>query len=241
MPAGRWFVPAMAVVGVLACSGGEGTSAAPLPEALARVDHLVFAAPDLDSGIARIEELLGVRAVFSGAHPGRGTRNALLALGPTTYLEVIAPDPEQPDPMGPRSFGLDTLTAPRLAGWAARDPDLEDLVNRATRAGVRLAPVSPGSRIRPDGVRLAWTTTGFDLPVAEDVLPFFIAWSPDSPHPATTAPPCCRLVALRIEHPDPLRIRGLLEPLGFTIEVGAGPAPALIATIETDRGLIELR
>src|SRR5690349_1003202 len=79
-----------------------------------RVDHLVWATPDLNRGIDQIENLLGVRPTFGGRHLGRGTHNALLALGNDVYLEIIAPDPEQPDPPTPRAFGVDGVTEPRL-------------------------------------------------------------------------------------------------------------------------------
>ena len=86
---------------------------------LARIDHLVYATPDLDPGIEEIERALGVRATPGGQHPGRGTRNALIALGPTSYLEIIAPDRNQQPPREPRSFGIDELKDSRLVAWAA--------------------------------------------------------------------------------------------------------------------------
>src|SRR5207302_7776546 len=84
---------------------------------LTRVDHLVYATPDLQLGIDTAEKLFGVRATPGGQHPGQGTRNALIALGPASYLEIIGTDPEQPKPAGPRRFGIDDLKAPHLLTW----------------------------------------------------------------------------------------------------------------------------
>jgi hypothetical protein len=52
-----------------------------------QIDHLVFAAPDLEDGVNEVEARFGVRAGDGGQHLGQGTHNKLLALGPTTYLE----------------------------------------------------------------------------------------------------------------------------------------------------------
>jgi hypothetical protein len=74
------------------------------PELIQHVDYLMYATPDHDCGIDEIEKLLGVRATLAGKHPGRGTKNAFIALGPNSFLEIVAPDPDQPPPKDPRAF-----------------------------------------------------------------------------------------------------------------------------------------
>ena len=207
---------------------------------LERVDHLVYSAPDLQRGIAQVEGMLGVRATPGGQHPGRGTRNALIALGPATYLEIIGPDPEQPAPQAPRVFRIDELQAPQLVTWAAKANNLEQLAREAERHGITLGEVSAGSRQRPDGVRLAWRYTNPRTVLADGLMPFFIDWG-QTPHPAQGAAPGATLVALRVEHPEPERVQTLLARLGIALPVTEGIRPALIATIDGPRGRVELR
>jgi hypothetical protein len=206
---------------------------------LSRVDHLVYATPELEAGITRLEDLLGVRAAPGGQHPGLGTRNALIALGPSTYIEIIGPDPDQPRPVGPRRFGIDGLQAPRLVGWVAKGIDLEQLVIQARHDGVALGDVIAGSRRRPDGTVLAWRYTDPGAVVADRLVPYFIDWG-DSPHPAATAPRGVTLVALRAEHPDAARVRSMLGRIGLDLPIQTGPRPALIATLDSPRGRVQL-
>ncbi len=105
---------------------------------LARLDHLVYAAPELEAAVDALEARIGVRAAAGGRHPSEGTRNFLMALGSASYLEIVGPDTEAPAPHRPRWFGIDTLTAPRLVAWAARAEGLEGVVARAAAAGVTL-------------------------------------------------------------------------------------------------------
>jgi hypothetical protein len=231
---------AAAAAGIVCLMGVAAAQEKAPAEAVRRVDHLVYAVPDLARGVETVEKLLGIRATPGGQHPGAGTRNALLALGPSSYLEIIGPDPEQPPPKDPRRFGIDTLAAPRLAAWAARESDLDRFAAEAAARGVKLGPVGSGSRKRPDGVLLSWRFTSPSTVLAGGIVPFFIDWGA-SPHPSQTAAPGATLTVLRSEHPDPSSVTELLRSLGLTMPVAKAAAPALIAEIDCPKGHVTLR
>lgn len=58
---------------------------------------------------------------------------------------------------------------------------------------------------------------------------------------ARTAARGASLIELRAEHPDPERVRQLMNQLGLELPVKKGQDPALIATIASPRGRVELR
>lgn len=120
------------------------------------VDHLVWGGRDLEQEIDRLQALTGVRATAGGRHLDQGTRNALIRLGPAMYLELIGPDLSPPPPPGPRWFGLDDLTTPRLITWAAKAENLEHRADAACRAGLELGEVRSGQRQQNDGRMLSW-------------------------------------------------------------------------------------
>lgn len=204
-----------------------------------QLDHLVFATPNLASGIAHVQGLLGVRALPGGRHPAWGTRNALVPLGPATYLEIIGPDPERPAAAPPSLFGIDALSGPRLVTWAVKGTDLARLTQHARLQQIDLGAPSPGSRLRPDGTLLAWESTDPWKPRAGGILPFFIDW-PSAGHPATIAPAEIELLDLRAQHPAPEIIVAQLSALGIELSVAFGRTPALIAELRTARGTVLL-
>jgi len=204
------------------------------------IDHIVYGVLDLESGVGDLERRLGVRAVPGGKHPGRGTHNALLGLGGQTYLEVIAPDPDQ-RPWPPRlAFSLEELADPKLVAWAVRAHGIDAVVERSSLAAYDPGPVKDMGRMRPDGVRLAWKVAQ-DPPGGRDlVVPFVIDWL-ETPHPAGSAPGGVTLRALSAEHPDPGSVRAALDALGVEMTVLEGPEPALVALLDTPRGQVQLR
>lgn len=204
-----------------------------------RLDHLVYATPDLAATVAGLERRVGVPLLPGGAHPAWGTRNALLPLSPTTYLEVIGPDPEGAGGV-PRLFGISALSAPRLVTWAAKGTGLADLADRARTGGVELGEVTEGSRLRPDGTRLHWTLTDPYAPRSGGIVPFFIDWQ-DRAHPAGGAAAEVALLSLTAAHPDPGHVRGRLAWVGVELEVKPGPGPGLEAALRTPNGIVRLR
>ena len=205
-----------------------------------QIDHLAYAAPDLDAGMKAIEKLLGVAPVRGGQHQGLGTHNALLGLGTGVYLEIIAPDPDQPTPDRPRPFGVDTVKEPRLASWIARTSELREIVESSRQSGYDPGEIIALSRRRPDETLLSWTMAIRDDPPGDGLVPPLIDWG-ETQHPSADLPHGGRFVGLRAEHPLPDDIRQIRSALQVVLDVSAGPAPALIATIETERGPIELR
>src|ERR1700688_3148004 len=104
----------------LYASGGTiAAAASPDPRLLAGTpdepDHIILGCRDLDEGIAYTEKRLGYHAALGGSHPGRGTRNALLKMGARSYIEILAPDPAEPQLTWHQA--IVTLEEPLLIGW----------------------------------------------------------------------------------------------------------------------------
>jgi hypothetical protein len=175
--------------------GGKGEAA--MAGDLSRIDHVILGIDDLQKGIAELERVTGVKAVFGGAHPGRGTQNALIGLGGEHYLEILAPNPEDSGSAESREE-LGKLTALTPIGWAARSGDLPALQQSLRSGGVQIGEIRPGGRNLPDGSRLAWKTLGF-APGSNPLLPFFIEWDRGGAHPSSTSPGGCRLTGFALE------------------------------------------
>ncbi|MDP2292483.1 MAG: VOC family protein [Actinomycetota bacterium] len=177
-----------------------------------------------------------------GSHVGRGTRNELTGLGGATYLEIVGPDPSQPEPEFPRPFGVDGLTDATLVAWCARPTrPLPEVVAAVAALGIDLGSVAEMSRARPDGVLLEWQLTFPMLgPDRGGVLPFLIDWQ-QSPHPSDSVPHHATLHELRLTHPDPDLVRAVLREIGddTDIRVTAG-SPGLTARILTASGEVSL-
>ncbi|MEO1062236.1 MAG: VOC family protein [Actinomycetota bacterium] len=206
------------------------------------IDHLVLAAPSLEDGIAHVEDLTGATAALGGAHPGMGTHNALLALGDETYLEIIAPDPAQPEPAGGRPFGVANDGPIELRSFAVRPAPgrtIDHIVDAARSTGHDPGPIAPMSRTRPDGVELRWRLT-MPAGVGGDLrIPFVIDWG-ETPSPALSSPAGGRLLGLEVGHPNPERLLAVYSALGLSLPVVEAMPSHLLARIDSPAGEVVL-
>jgi hypothetical protein len=197
------------------------------------LDHLLLGCSDLDQGIAFVEKQTGVRPAVGGVHPGRGTRNALLALGKGRYLEVIAPDPQQKEAPKVRAelpAMLKLLAAPLLVDWAVHTLNVEAVAERLRKFNIAFHGPTAGSRARPDGKMLHWQTLNLDND-HDGLLPFFIEWGADTTHPSADAPAGCRLENFAVAGPDPDALAAEFQRLGIDVQVEHGAKPKLVSRI----------
>lgn len=162
-----------------------------------------------------------------------GTHNALLRLGPSAYLEVIAPNPRAPEPGRHRWFALGRFAPdaqPRLSAWVARTDDLGGALARVPALGIA-EPMSRGAfqwriSIPADG----------SLPY-DGVAPVIIQWE-STTHPAAALPESgCSLVRLKGLTPDIDAVAGVLKAVHYRDEIYLTSGDSrLLAQIMTPHG-----
>jgi hypothetical protein len=136
-------------------------------------DHVIMTVRDLDQAAERLLETHGLQSFPGGRHVGLGTGNRIVPLG-DSYLELMAVvDPvEAKDSVLARWVEEQTAKGDRIAAWILRTDDVDAV---AGRLGLTAEPMS---RVRPDGIELAWRLAGLEVAMSTG-LPFFIQWDID--------------------------------------------------------------
>ncbi len=158
-------------------------------EAAFALDHLIIASESLEAGARYVEDKFGAKPQTGGQHLGHGTHNLLMSVGSGAYLEIISPDPTQPEPDKPRPFGLDGTSLreriavrPRLIHYVMRCADLSGKLGSIGYALAKPALMTRGS--------LAWELAINTVPdgIGVQPLPSLIDWG-KHPSPGHTLPP----------------------------------------------------
>ena len=167
-------------------------------------------------------------------HPGIGTANLLVALGPGRYLEILGPDinAEKPSDV---SKALQALISPRIVWFAAAPNDIERIATTLAEANMTVMGPEHGSRATPDGELLEWRTVfAYDHDFG-DQLPFFIDWG-ESPHPSATSIAGVSVEKFVVIHPRATELRRLYSDLGITIDVVEGTPAGFDLTLKSSGG-----
>jgi hypothetical protein len=175
-------------------------------------DHIAIAAPSLKEGVSYLQSLTGITLPKGGEHPDMGTHNHLTALGPDTFAEVIAINPDAPKPNHPRWFNLDHVNELKTT-WLLRTDDIEGCIAKAASFGIDL-----GRAIALQRANLRWRFTVRDdgtIPL-EGAAPLILQWDSEGPHPASNMmDQGLRIDALCVETPYANELAKLLEVLGL--------------------------
>lgn len=192
------------------------------------IDHVILAINNLDKGVEQFKALTGIEAVYGGAHPNSFTHNALVSLDGDTYLEIIAPRPDATNV--PEEFlKYDSLTP---WGWAIRTRNIETTRTKLKASGFDCSDNAQGSRSKPDGTLLSWTTM---MIKDQPDFPFFIEWGKEVVHPSVSSPKGCALKSLSITSAN----EKLLSKLNVTLDLGIKPSEGdfkMKLVIQTPKG-----
>lgn len=195
-----------------------------------KIDHIILAVNNLESGMKQFEEITGVKPMMGGKHPNTFTQNALVALDNQSYIEILAPRTDV-DSIPEWIMKLDRLTP---FGWAVTSSDLDATNTKLASLGFLVSEIKPGSRAKPDGTLLTWRTLAFENKEAT-VFPFFIEWGKDVIHPSVTSPQGCTLEKLNAATTDP-SLKLLYEKLAIRVDVEERPTNQLTVALRTPKG-----
>ncbi|WP_347351772.1 VOC family protein [Intrasporangium sp.] len=194
------------------------------------LDHLVVATADLAAGSAQLERLLGCPLEPGGRHTDYGTHNRLVSLGPSGYLELVAPDAAATPPRT-RWFELDT---PAMRARLARGPALVHWVVRVAS----LAGVAGVRELSRGAARWALTVPDDGSLPLGGVAPSLIEWH--TPPPALSLPDRgIRLRELELTTPCTTALAARLAGVEAPWRVRRGPT-GLRARLTTPRGEIDV-
>lgn len=163
------------------------------------LDHVIYVAPNLKAAAQHVENLTGVKPVYGGVHTNGVTANYLVALGPCLYMEIVGPK----DGLTLEDFGeprRSTYRNAHVAGFALRLKLDKSLLQLSEETGLALGPsLNEGGRMKPDGSRLVWRTTGLpEVKLGPGTFQFVIEWL-EGEHPSVSAAKGIRLKDLYLE------------------------------------------
>ena len=205
-----------------------------------KIDHIVYAVPNLEEAIGDLEKRLGIQPTFGGYHTTKGTKNALVNLGNECYLEILAIDEKNTNIKAPRWMGVDLAGPPQITRWSLKSSQLVQDSQIIQGYHPEMGVIEGGQRKMTDGRLLTWNMI---LPLAAprvELMPFMTDWQRSDIHPARELPKTCKLEGLQFYHPSPESISGYFDQLGLEVNILKSEQVEIKIGITCPKGRIQL-
>lgn len=184
------------------------------------IDHVVLAAPNLEDAMADFEKMTGVGPKVAATIKGLGIKSARVSFNDASYIEIIAPDQNEPGPIGNllKSRKLKELTPFHYAIRSSRAEQLKVEVKQFGYVPDHITMFGA----KKDGTPRKWELLYLYGHKLGGICPFFINWS-NTDHPCSKLPVVGKLKKFTIRAPRDDPVHALLEHVnvqGINIEVG---------------------
>ena len=199
------------------------------------LDHIVLACSDLDKAMADFKKKTGLEAVIAGTIKGLGIKCARVSFTDSTYLEIIAPDPKGPGPIGEliKSKKIDELTPFHYAIRTRRAEALKDEVGKFGYTPDHITMFGA----KADGTPRKWEMLYLYGHKLGGIAPFFINWA-NSDHPCATLPVVGKLKKITIRAPENDPVHKLFDHVGVNgIKIEAGK-PKISFSFQSPEGSV---
>ncbi len=184
------------------------------------LDHIVLAAPNFEEAMKEFETMTGIKPSVGGSLKGLGTITARVGLDNQAYIEIIAPDPKKPGPIGDHLMDLEEGSLVPIH-YAIRQTDLSDLAddyvpNELGYDPDRIAMFRAGT----DGLPRKWEMLFMHGHLLGGTVPYFVDWG-DCEHPIGCIAQVGSLKSLVVSCPVGSKVSKLLKGMkGITVVDG---------------------
>ena len=135
-----------------------------------RLDHVIYAVADLESGLRCFADQYGLVSAGGGEHPEFGTHNAIVPVGHGQFIELMAVADEGSQHPLVLSLSKWLRDGDRLVAVCLRPDDLDEVAERLS------IPIDPAERHTSEGEVTRWRLAGVQAALGPERLPFFIDW-----------------------------------------------------------------
>eukprot|EP00438_Fugacium_kawagutii_P004298 Skav229406 [mRNA] locus=scaffold2297:57030:57755:+ [translate_table: standard] len=209
-----------------------------------QLDHLGLAVNDLEQGIAKIQEVTGVKPMLHPPEPGAPFQSASLKIGQKTFLEILGPNSAHSG-VHPLKSLLRTMPPGELTlwFWYVGTDQFEKMESKIAAAGRcienKVVQDDPGTSGEHSTYVRGQIGPGFD-----PVYPNLIQWKTPPTIEVAKDMEVCPLKDFTVVAADHKAASEFFEKVGIntsTLRPSDNGKSYLILTIETPKGAVEFK